>query len=90
VNKAEIVEKIKGKRLAAFDWGKVRVGWAVCDELHIVVSTKGVFMQQSPTFWADILNGIEKEKIELIFKIISKIIATSKNSINQKLDKTIV
>lgn len=31
-----------------------------------------------------------KEKIELIFKIISKIIATSKNSINQKLDKTIV
>jgi len=29
------------------------------------------------------------EKIELIFKIISKIIATSKNSINQKLDKAI-
>lgn len=66
MNKAELVEKIKGKRLAAFDWGAVRVGWAVCDELHIVVSTKGVFMQQSPTFWADILNGIEKEKIELI------------------------
>lgn len=30
------------------------------------------------------------EKIELIFKIISKIIATSKNSINQKLEKVII
>ena len=29
------------------------------------------------------------EKIELIFKIISKIIATSKNNINQKLEKVI-
>lgn len=30
------------------------------------------------------------EKIELIFKIISKIIATSKNNINQKLEKAII
>lgn len=33
---------IKGKRLMALDYGDARIGVAVCDELHIVVSTRPV------------------------------------------------
>lgn len=62
----EIKNSIKGNRIAAFDWGSARVGWAVCDELHIVITTKGVFLQESPTFWNEILSGIEKERIKFI------------------------
>ncbi|CAN5480383.1 Holliday junction resolvase RuvX [soil metagenome] len=33
---------VRGKRLAALDYGNARIGVAVCDEMHIVVSTRPV------------------------------------------------
>jgi putative Holliday junction resolvase len=34
---------LRGKRIAALDYGTKRVGFAVCDELHITVSPRGFF-----------------------------------------------
>ncbi|MFM8473530.1 MAG: Holliday junction resolvase RuvX [Candidatus Kapaibacterium sp.] len=53
----------RGQRIAAFDYGRSRVGWAVCDERHIVTTTKGVFLTKSATFWQDLLAGLQRERI---------------------------
>ena len=55
-----------GKRIAAFDYGQKRVGWAVCDEFHITTSTKGVYLRQSDDFWEQLLKGLERERIGFI------------------------
>lgn len=33
---------LRGKRIAALDYGNARIGVAVCDEMHILVSTRPV------------------------------------------------
>jgi putative Holliday junction resolvase len=43
MTKAEIATSFVGKRIAAVDYGLRRVGFAVCDESHIVVSPRGFF-----------------------------------------------
>lgn len=37
----------KGKRLAALDYGKKRIGYAFSDILHVTVSPKGVFYNEN-------------------------------------------
>ncbi|MFN4768830.1 MAG: Holliday junction resolvase RuvX [Candidatus Kapaibacterium sp.] len=58
-----VIELCKGKRIAAFDYGLRRVGWAVCDELHIVTTTKGIFERTSAGFWDNVLDGLKRERI---------------------------
>ena len=53
----------RDQRIAAFDYGMRRVGWAVCDERHIVTSTKGVFDTKSPTFWNELQLGLQRERV---------------------------
>jgi putative Holliday junction resolvase len=57
------LDYLKGKRLGALDYGRKRVGFAVCDELHIVVSPRRVFDFSSDTFWEEILGELTSEKI---------------------------
>lgn len=41
---------LQGKRIMALDVGTVRIGVAVCDELHITVSTRPVIANDSRVF----------------------------------------
>lgn len=42
-----------GKRICALDYGRVRIGVAVCDAMHIVVSTRSALVNEG-----DIINKI--------------------------------
>lgn len=52
------------RRGAAFDYGRKRIGWAVCDEFHVTVTPKGTFRRQSPTLWEDITTALQSERVE--------------------------
>lgn len=52
---------LKGKRLAAIDYGRRRVGFAVCDEFHITTSPRGVFILTSDDFWDELLAALKRE-----------------------------
>ncbi len=62
----ELRERIRNTRIAAFDYGTKRVGWAVTDEFHITNSTKGVFYRSDPKFWEQLLTGLQRERIGFI------------------------
>ncbi|MCX8050618.1 MAG: Holliday junction resolvase RuvX [Chlorobi bacterium] len=51
------------RRGAAFDYGRKRIGWAICDEYHVTITPKGTFQRQSPTLWDDILEALHRERI---------------------------
>lgn len=55
-----------GQRLFAVDYGRRRVGTAVCDELHITVSAREVLQRDHPDFWEQLLRLIEKERAAAI------------------------
>lgn len=57
------ISMLKGKRIAAIDFGLKRVGLAVCDELHIVVSPRKVLDYTSPNFWNELKIFFEEERI---------------------------
>jgi putative Holliday junction resolvase len=59
-------EQYKGKRLAGIDFGKKRVGLAICDELHITVTPKLVLDYTSPNFWDQILRFFTDERVSVI------------------------
>ncbi len=62
----ENYQHLKNKRLAAIDFGLKRVGLAVCDPMHITVSTRPVLDYTAEVFWKKLLNFFEKEQIEAI------------------------
>jgi putative holliday junction resolvase len=53
----------KGKRIAAIDYGSKRLGFAVCDELHITVSPRECFYRDKVDFWKKLLDALEKDCI---------------------------
>ena len=57
----EIAKELKGKRIAAIDYGRKRVGFAVTDEMHISVTPKKFFLRENGNFLEEISNEIEKE-----------------------------
>lgn len=59
-------EDLKGKRIAAVDFGFKRIGIAICDELHISVTPSKVFDYSSKAFWNDFLDFLSKEKISAL------------------------
>ena len=59
---SEYKDKYQGKRLAAFDFGLKRIGFAVCDEFHISITPKTIFYFDDQYLWdkiADELNSNE-------------------------------
>jgi putative Holliday junction resolvase len=54
---------VSHRRGAAFDYGRKRIGWAVCDEYHVTITPKGTFQRQSPTLWDDILHALRSGRI---------------------------
>jgi putative holliday junction resolvase len=53
--------KFSGKRLAAFDFGMKRIGFAVCDEFHISITPQNVFYSNDANLWNDIKNVFDNE-----------------------------
>ncbi len=56
---------IRGKRLMALDYGERRTGVAVCDEMHIVVSSRPV-LETDDTIIERVLQLAERERVEVI------------------------
>ncbi|RPI68928.1 MAG: Holliday junction resolvase RuvX [Ignavibacteriae bacterium] len=58
-------DAIRGKRLLALDYGDARIGVAVCDELHIVVSTRPV-INNDATMWDVLLRRLADDRIDVV------------------------
>ncbi len=61
-----MAETIKGMRIGAFDYGKKRIGFAVCDEFHISISPRRTYDAESPDLWKEIKSDIEAERLGAI------------------------
>lgn len=77
-------EQIKGLRLGALDYGGKRIGFAVCDELHIVISTRGIF-HNSPRVFDEITTALKKENIGFLVIGFPLFIADEKKGIHKKI-----
>lgn len=62
---SELSSVIRGKRLAALDYGEARIGVAVCDEMHIVVSTRPV-INNDATMWDVLMRRLQDDRIEVV------------------------
>ncbi len=62
---SELSPVIRGKRLAALDYGEARIGVAVCDEMHIVVSTRPV-INNDATMWDVLMRRLQDDRIEVV------------------------
>jgi putative Holliday junction resolvase len=63
VDPRQLKDLVHRRRGAAFDYGRKRIGWAVCDEYHVTITPKGTFQRQSPTLWDEILGALAQERI---------------------------
>lgn len=57
---------LENKRVAAFDFGLKRIGVAVCDEMHIVVSTRPIIENNPLTKWQEIQHRLALDRIEIV------------------------
>jgi putative holliday junction resolvase len=57
---------LKGKRIGAIDFGMKRVGFAVCDELHITSNPKKVLDPTKESFWKELTGIIHSERVAAI------------------------
>ncbi len=58
-------EHIRGKRVAAFDVGMKRIGFAVSDELHITATPRAVF-ETGDALWNDIATAIRLNRVDVV------------------------
>jgi putative Holliday junction resolvase len=58
-------EIISGKRILALDYGERRTGVAVCDEMHIVVSSRPI-IETDEHLVRNVLKQAENDRIDLI------------------------
>ncbi len=56
---------LRGKRLMALDFGMRRIGVAVCDELHILVSTRPV-LENTPDVLDRLSRLVERERCDAL------------------------
>lgn len=57
--------ELVGKRIAAFDYGLKRIGFAVCDELHITVTPRGVF-QNDDRLWEYVFEALHHYRVDAV------------------------
>lgn len=61
-----VKSELLGKRLASLDYGRKRVGFAVCDELHITVSPRKFYDITDAKFWDNLLADLVAERVYAI------------------------
>lgn len=54
---------LKGKRIAALDYGTKRIGLAVTDELHITISPRDILLADAPELWDNLRKFVERERL---------------------------
>lgn len=56
---------LRGQKLMCLDYGDVRIGVAVCDEMHIVVSTRPIVMNTDQVFH-ELAGLVQAERIDAV------------------------
>lgn len=56
---------LHGKRIGALDYGQKRIGFAVCDELHIIASPRG-FFASTLNLMSELQIAFERERVGAI------------------------
>lgn len=56
---------LQGRRIMALDYGRARMGVAVCDEMHIVVSTRPVIINDADV-WQRLSERIASDRIDIV------------------------
>lgn len=59
-------EKLKNKRIAAIDYGKRRIGLAVCDIMHITVTPKLTIDSSITDKYEEIIKFINEESVDAL------------------------
>lgn len=57
---------LKGKRIGAVDYGRKRVGFAVCDEFHITVNPRRILDFGDEDFYDQLKSEIDIERIDAL------------------------
>ncbi len=65
-NSAFLQKESMGHRIASVDYGKKRLGYAVCDEFHISITPKKVFNPSEPNFINEFIERIKLDKIKIL------------------------
>ena len=81
---------LKGKRIAALDFGTKRIGLAVTDELHITISPRDILLTEAPELWDNIRRFIQIERLGAIVVGIPIREDGSKTSIVKRIEKFIL
>ena len=79
---------LAGKRLMALDYGRARIGVAVCDEMHIVVSTRPVIANDA-TLWEVLQDRIETDHIDVIAVGVPRRVDDTKTEIIEEIERFI-
>lgn len=77
-----------GKRLAAIDYGEARIGVAVCDELHIVVSTRPVITNDEKV-WEVLALRMNTDRIDVILVGVPRKLDDSSSEIIKHIEQFI-
>lgn len=80
---------MRGRRLMALDYGKRRIGVAVCDEYHILVSTRPV-IDNTSTVVADIEKLLMRERTEVLLVGVPRLHDERSTQIIQEIEQFIV
>ncbi|MBI3258897.1 MAG: Holliday junction resolvase RuvX [Ignavibacteriae bacterium] len=81
---------LKGKRIAALDFGTKRIGLAVTDELHITISPRDILLTDAPELWDNIRRFIQIERLGAVVVGIPIKEDGSKTSIVKRIEKFIL
>lgn len=74
---------IEKMRIAALDYGKARIGMAVCDEFHVTVNTRPI-VENDSKMWDVLIGRLRTDRIDLVLVgvphkldgVVSPIVAT--------------
>lgn len=66
MNKFELKDKLTNKRIAAIDFGLKRIGYAVCEEMHIVVTPKDCFINEGNKTISEIAEKLKSDNIAFL------------------------
>ncbi|NQW30559.1 MAG: Holliday junction resolvase RuvX [Ignavibacteria bacterium] len=85
----ELDVTLKGKRLAALDYGDARIGLAVCDELHIAVSTRPVIVNDSKVM-STLVQALLDSRVDVVFVGVPRLLHGETSATIEKIEKFIL
>jgi putative Holliday junction resolvase len=87
-NKIDI-NTLKGKRLAAVDFGMKRLGLAVCDQFHVTISPRDVYDYSSKDFWDKFVADLNSENLAAVIVGVPKRLDGEKTKVIVEIEKFI-